>query len=137
MRTSILIALSLAFLLVAAVFAEQVAEQAQAVDASSDRKPLLTVVPAYPKRALRDRLEGDVEVCFNVDRGGRTSRIAVRRSSNRLFEDAAKQAVRRSTYVPLPKNQVMSGIKTCRTFQFRLDPASDAEPAAESVELEP
>jgi len=125
--------LLLALLLVVHARAE---ETVPAVEANSDRKPLLTVVPAYPKRALRDRIEGDVEVCFNVDRSGRTSRIAVRRSSNRMFESAAKQAVRRSTYAPLPENQIMSGIKTCRTFQFRLDSAEAAGPAGDSGYVE-
>jgi TonB family protein len=91
---------------------------------SGDRKPRHTVVPVYPQRALRDRIQGDVEVCFEVNREGDTSRIAVRRSSNRIFEKAAIQAVRQSKYVAVPANLALSGIKTCRTFRFRLDPVT-------------
>ncbi|NJN48128.1 MAG: TonB family protein [Candidatus Competibacteraceae bacterium] len=84
---------------------------------------------------------GDVEVCFDVDRDGKTSRIAVRRSSNQVFERAAIRAVRQSTYVKVPAEVVLSGIKTCRTFRFRLDPAVvtdlDAGPAEESGDAKP
>ena len=47
-----------------------------------ERKPLHTVVPAYPEKARRARVEGEVEVCFEVDRNGKTRRVAVRRSTN-------------------------------------------------------
>lgn len=85
-----------------------------------ERVPLHTVVPLYPEKARRARVEGEVEVCFNVDREGRTSRIAVRRSTNRVFEKPARDAVRASTYKPLPPDMQLSGIKTCRTFRFTL-----------------
>jgi len=86
------------------------------------RKPRHTVVPVYPEKARRARVEGDVEVCFRVDRQGRTRDIAVRHSSNRVFEKPARDAVRASTYVPLPEDQELTGIKTCRTFRFFLVP---------------
>ena len=91
------------------------------IDEEGDRVPLHTVVPVYPHEARRDRIEGDVQVCYHVDRGGRPYRIAVRKSSHRVFEKPAKLAVRASTYVPLEKGATTSGIKTCRTFRFRLD----------------
>lgn len=97
-------------------------------DDSGDRHPLHTIVPNYPERARRDRLEGEVEVCFNVDREGRTSRVAVRRSTHRIFERPSMLAVRTSTYHPLPKDQKLSGIKTCRTFRFRLTPVAIEHP---------
>ena len=93
-----------------------------AVDDAGDRMPLHTVVPAYPEKAIRARLEGEVEVCFKVDRVGNTSRVRVRRSSNRVFERPSIDAVKASTYQPLPPTRKMSGIKTCRTFRFYLRP---------------
>ena len=90
-------------------------------DDSGDRAPLHTVVPTYPSAARRDRVEGDVQVCFNVDRKGRPYRISVRTSTNRVFEKPAIRAVRASRYAPLPEGRELSGIKTCRTFQFRLE----------------
>ncbi len=95
---------------------------------SGDRKPLHTLVPIYPERARRERLEGDVEVCFNVDRKGRTSRVRVRRSTHRVFEKPAVLAVRASSYEPLPEGTKLSGIKTCRTFRFRLTPVEIEQP---------
>ena len=95
---------------------------------TGERVPLHTVVPEYPEAARRERLEGEVEVCFNVDRDGKTRRVAVRRSSNRVFEKPAKRAVRKSTYKPLPEDVELSGIKTCRTFRFYLNPVAIEKP---------
>lgn len=86
-----------------------------------ERTPLHTVVPIYPEEARRARVEGEVEVCFKVNREGKTSRVAVRRSTNRVFEKPSRDAVRASTYKRLPKDKELSGIKTCRTFRFRLE----------------
>ena len=89
-----------------------------------DRVPLLTVVPDYPRNAKRDRIEGEVQVCFNIDREGKTLRVAVRNSTHRIFEKPSTKAVRDSTYRPLPKDVVVPGIKTCRTFRFFLEPVA-------------
>ena len=97
-------------------------------DDSGERQPLQTVVPIYPKRARRDRLEGEVEVCFNVDRDGQTSRVAVRKSTNRIFEKPSTLAIRASSYRPLREGKKLSGIKTCRTFHFLLTPVAIEKP---------
>src|SRR5210317_1011438 len=86
-----------------------------------ERIPLNTVAPAYPEVARRDRIEGDVQVCFNVDREGRPYRIAVRSSSNRVFEKPSIRAIRDSRYQPIPQDRQVPAIKTCRTFRFRLE----------------
>lgn len=96
-----------------------------------ERVPLNTVVPVYPEKARRARVEGEVEVCFLVDREGRTSRVSVRRSTNRVFEKPSRDAVRISTYKPLSPDQKLSGIKTCRTFRFHLMPVAIEEPQAQ------
>jgi len=93
-----------------------------------ERVPVQTVVPLYPEKARRARVEGEVEVCFKVTRDGRTSRVSVRRSTNRVFEKPARDAVKASTYKPLTPDQKMSGIKTCRTFRFHLMPVSIEKP---------
>ena len=89
-------------------------------DGSHERVPLNTVVPVYPAVARRDRIEGDVQVCFKVDRQGRPYRIAVRTSSDRVFEKPAIRAIRASRYQPLADSEPVPAIKTCRTFRFRL-----------------
>ena len=94
------------------------------VDTDTDRVPLQTVVPDYPEIARRDRIEGNVQVCFNISRRGYPRRIAVRHSSNRVFEKPAMKAVRKSTWQALESDAKMSGIKACRTFRFSLVPVS-------------
>ncbi len=89
-----------------------------------DRRPVQTVVPVYPELARRERVEGEVQVCFNVDREGRPHRVRVRKSTNRIFEKPSILAVRSSRYEPLRPGKKPSGIKTCRTFQFHLSPVA-------------
>ena len=125
------------WLFAAAGAAEVASDVTHLTDDTGNRMPLQTVVPMYPDRALADRIEGEVQVCFNVDREGRTSRIAVRRSSNRLFEKPAMLAIRGSTYAPLPEGEELSGIKTCRTFRFLLDPVAIEVPDADLIDVEP
>jgi len=93
-------------------------------DDSHERVPRNTVAPAYPAVARRDRIEGDVQLCFNVDREGRPYRIAVRSSTNRVFEKPAIRAIRASRYQAVPKDREVPAIKTCRTFRFRLQSAA-------------
>lgn len=98
------------------------AEQSPDYDVDDKRVPLYTVMPDYPTIARRDRIQGEVQVCFEITRDGRTRRIAVRKSTHRLFEKPAIRAVRESSYVPIADDAVLSGIKSCRTFRFTLEP---------------
>ena len=99
-------------------------------DNAGERMPLHTVVPLYPEKARRARIEGEVEVCFKVTRDGQTRRVSVRRSTNRVFEEPARDAVRASTYKPVPRDHKLPGIKTCRTFRFHLMPVAIDTPGA-------
>ena len=116
-------------LLLLPVFAALAADDKPAVleepSQDSDRVPLYTVVPVYPEKARRERLEGEVQVCYHIDKKGRPYRIAVRNSSHRVFEQPALLAVRASTYAPLEDGARSSGIKFCRTFRFTLEPVTD------------
>lgn len=109
-------------LLATATSATEQAPTRPAGDFDGDRVPKLTVVPEYPQSARRDRVEGEVQVCFNINRAGKTRRLSVRNSTHRVFEKSALKAVRNSTYAPLPKDAVVPGIKYCRTFRFFLEP---------------
>ena len=95
------------------------------VDEAGDRVPIVTVVPEYPEDARRDRIEGEVQVCYHVDVKGRPYSIAVRQSTHRIFERPSKRAIKSSLYVPLEPGEKTSGIKTCRTFRFQLQPLID------------
>ena len=128
--------LSLAALLAITVQAQEGDDVSQLLDPGGVRVPMQTVVPVFPEKALRDRIQGHVEVCFNVDREGRTSRIAVRTSTHRMFEKPAINAVRASSYQPLEEHEVLSSIKTCRTFRFQLDPIAIEDPSESSVDAE-
>ncbi|MBT8086891.1 MAG: energy transducer TonB [Gammaproteobacteria bacterium] len=97
-------------------------QQAQSALADTERKPLVTIVPDYPAVARRDRIEGEVQVCFEISRSGKPRRIAVRKSTHRLFEKPAMRAVRASTYMALPDDADVPAIKHCRTFRFKLEP---------------
>ena len=117
---------SIALLLLAANSADP-EEGVSRTDSNTDRVPLHTVIPDYPRTARRDRIEGEVQVCFNINRRGHPTSIAVRHSTHRIFEKPSRKAVRKSTWVPLGKDQPISGIKACRTFRFNLVPVPPDE----------
>ena len=119
-RSNRLRAALIVFLPLSAVADEQAAVETAADDVV-ERVPLHTVVPVYPEKARRARVEGEVEVCFNIDRDGSTKRVSVRRSSNRVFEKPAREAVKASTFLPLEPGQKVADIKSCRTFRFFLE----------------
>jgi TonB family protein len=98
---------------------------ARVVDAYTDRIPVQTVVPIYPRKARRDRVEGEVHVCFHINRKGRTRRVGVRTSTNRAFERPSIKAVSASTFRPLAEDEPLREIKSCRTFIFSLEPVLD------------
>ena len=98
---------------------------AHIIDSSTDRIPAHTVAPEYPRKARRDRVEGEVQVCFEVTRDGQTRRVAVRNSSHRTFEKPSVKAVRASSFRPLGKDEALPAIKSCRTFVFSLEPAEE------------
>ncbi len=125
--------LALALLLVGSgAFAQGNVETIDQIDPSEirsddDRNPVHTVVPEYPKQALFDRVEGNVQVCFFVSRGGRPYNVAVRSSDYRVFERPARNAVKKSWYEAIPRPNKVPQVKTCRTFLFRLEPVERDE----------
>ena len=112
--------LALLLILVSTQLAADETTYARFIDDNLDRAPAHTVVPEYPHVALRDRIEGEVQVCYHIDRRGRPYRVAVRRSTHRIFERPARRAVRASTWQPLAEGEEQSNVKTCRTFSFEL-----------------
>lgn len=114
---------SLAWLLALVLAAPSAAqENVERVDSETDRKPLQTMVPEYPEKARRERIEGEVQVCFDISRRGYPRRVAVRSSTHPIFEKPALKAVRQSTWRPVEGGKELSGIKSCRTFRFSLVP---------------
>ena len=113
---------AIAILLASLCVAEEQASSELSSISGDSRVPRQTVVPTYPEKARQQRIEGTVQVCFNIDRKGKTYRISVRTSTHRLFEKPSIKAVRGSSYVPLAEDVEVPGIKSCRTFHFFLDP---------------
>ena len=87
-----------------------------------ERVPTHTVVPEYPREAWLERIEGDVQVCFFVTRGGKPYNVSVRSSDHKVFERPAREAVKMSWFDSISGSENRSLVKTCRTFQFRLEP---------------
>ena len=117
---------SLTLVLMAPVLlAEDDVKVAHVIDSISGRMPLQTVAPEYPRKARRDRVEGQVEVCFEIDRKGLPRRIAVRNSTNRAFEKPSIKAVRASSFRPLKDDEELQSIKSCRRFIFSLEPVEE------------
>lgn len=108
-----------------AALADEKSLYAQVIEVDTKRFPAHTVAPEYPRKARRDRIEGEVQVCFDVDRKGRTRRIAVRHSTHRAFERPSIRAIRASTFRPLKKDQPLQVMKSCRTFRFSLQPVEE------------
>ena len=99
----------------------------------TDRNPVHTVIPEYPQQAWFERIEGDVEVCFFITRGGRPYNIAVRKSDHRIFERPARDAVRDSWFEAIPRPDEVPQVKTCRSFLFRLEPVENDDEVSASA----
>ena len=92
------------------------------LDSNTDRVPLLTAFPTYPSIARRDRIQGQVTVCFMVRQDGRITRAKLKEYTHRIFRKPVLKAIKRSTFEPLSPNQVFATARTCRTYRFRLEP---------------
>jgi len=122
------------FIFIASAFAvDEPPVVAYVIDGSTDRIPAHTVAPEYPRKARRDRIEGEVQVCFEVTREGQTRRIGVRTSTHRAFEKPSIKAVRASSFRPIGKDEPLQAIKSCRTFIFSLEPAEAEDDADQDV----
>jgi TonB family protein len=86
-----------------------------------------TVAPAYPPQALRDGLQGEVDVQFTLTAGGvpRDLRV-VDSSASGLFGAAALQALSQWRFAP----PAFAGRRYRQTFNFRLDGSAGAAEAA-------
>ncbi len=130
MRPGSVLPLAVLCVLTQPVGAQQILDP---IDTESGRQPINTVVPRYPEAARRERIEGEVQLCFDINRSGYPRRVSIRRSTHRYFNKAARDAVRRSTWAPIPAGEKVPGIKACRTFRFSLVPVAKDEPDAAAV----
>jgi TonB family protein len=91
------------------------------------RIPLVTRFPRYPATARRNRIEGEATVCFKIGPDGRVLDPVVESSTHDVFEEPALEAIRESSFEPLAPGELASAERTCRTFRFRLDRATQAD----------
>lgn len=89
---------------------------------SEQFQTLKIVRPGYPPRAIREELEGLVELEVRVDILGRVAGVSVRRSPPLALdlEDAAIQAMRQWEFKPLRKDQRLVPFTVVVPFRFRL-----------------
>jgi len=73
--------------------------------ASADVIPVLDIAPEYPQAALRRDISGHVVVRFDVNENGKAHNITiVNASPERIFNDAVRTALRRSTFTVTDSN---------------------------------
>ncbi len=96
-----------------------------------ERPAAITVLPAYPADAQRDRAVGEATVCFDVDSRGRVLRPSVSSSTHESFERPAIKAIRASTFMPIAKDRIRSGSEMCRVYHFDPDAILAADRASE------
>jgi protein TonB len=84
-------------------------------------KRIREVKPRYPPVARTAQLEGDVDLKLTIAADGRIGEIVVERSANRLFNQAAIEAVRQWQYLPGRRNGVPIESTTTTTVRFDLE----------------
>jgi len=76
---------------------------------------IIKVLPEYPRIAWVDRIEGNVQVRFNVNSQGLVENIHIVRASHPVFETNVMDAVSRFRFHPGRQNGVTE------TFRFTLE----------------
>lgn len=99
-------------------------------DVPDVRLPAVTKFPAYPPIARRDRIEGEVTVCFTIAPDGRIVDAEIASSTDEIFEEPALEAIQASSFEPLATGEAVSEEPVCRTYRFRLDPVEPEEEVA-------
>ncbi len=96
-------------------------------------QPIVRLNPDYPPDALKQRLDGHVQVKFDVTAGGVVENVSVVESSDAQFEDSAVRAVSQWRYLPrivAGERVGSSGIHTIIRFTLQSFPA-DAKPLSD------
>jgi TonB family protein len=100
--------------------------------------PLVRYNPDYPPSAMEQRLEGHVQVRFDITAAGVVENLTVVESSDAVFEESATRAVSRWRYLPriaAGKRVGSSGIHTRLSFALGGD-RPPPDPERERAQLE-
>ena len=89
-----------------------------------DKQPVPTyrVNPVYPDSARRAGLEGTVWLKALVDTDGMVKKAVVVRSDNRIFDDAARQALLQWRFIPAILHGKFVRVWAMVPFHFKLGP---------------
>lgn len=78
--------------------------------------------PIYPRRALRDGIQGTVTLLIHVDENGVPTKVEVVKSSGNFdLDNAARNAAMKSTFVPQMQNGVAVKAQGLQDIVFKLD----------------
>jgi hypothetical protein len=83
--------------------------------------PAVMATPRYPRRAIRDALEGRAVICFEVDPNGQVRAPEFIELSDEVFRAPSLDALMTSSYRPLTGDSQDSPRPACRSFIYRLD----------------
>jgi len=90
--------------------------------AASELVKVTTQEPAYPARALRNGIEGWVEVEFTVTGAGDVRDMVITGSQpNGVFDDAAKDALTNWRFAPHRENGQPVPLRSVVTFRFQVE----------------
>lgn len=81
-------------------------------------QPVTTVAPKYPYLQRRAEAPAEVTVVFTVDAAGKVARADVTRSTNRDFNEATLDAIKRWNFVPAIKDGKPVATRLEQTFVF-------------------
>ncbi|MGD8378429.1 MAG: energy transducer TonB [Gammaproteobacteria bacterium] len=88
---------------------------------SGEVMPVALVQPVYPVKAVRDGIEGRVEVEFTVGPQGNVSEVSIIKATpTGYFETAARRAVMKWKFRPRVENGRPVSRRVRQTLQFRL-----------------
>lgn len=101
---------------------------------SYDRSELQSLV-VYPALAWENGIEGRVTVSAQIGTSGEVLKVVIRQSTNKLFEENAKRAVRRLTFTPGTQNGKPLKMWVTFAIHFELeDPVPDSTAARQAAE---
>lgn len=92
--------------------------------------------PQYPRRALRNRIEGRVLLSFTIDTEGRVRDAVVEEASPRgMFERPALAAIDKWRYEPFLQDGVATERRVVQEIRFTLsdDPDGERDPCLQAT----
>lgn len=88
---------------------------------NTEPKPMVKVMPEYPREAWTNRIEGDVLLEYSVNAAGKVENIRVLKSTNSIFVVDSMDALSRFRFTPAQKDgQPVATPGQREQFRFRI-----------------